>query len=478
MLKFCCAALLCLVSNCKQVLAQNTVTKNIQYFGAKGDGKTNDTEAFIKAAKFFNDRGGNGTLHIPIGNYIVGRQTFSNGDVSKYAYTGVDILELKDVKNMTVKGEKGTIIKYAAQLKLGSFDPVTGKIFNGNNPASPAVKYAAVIGNCISLTNCKNITITSLALDGNNKSIIFGGGYDDKGIQLTHNGIFIKNSHSVFIQNINASYFGLDGITVSNITSTEKDDIKISNAVFEYNCRQGLSWVGGNYLAAKNCQFNYTGKSAYFSPPGAGVDIEAEVGPISNGIFDSCSFINNTGCGMLTGGGIASNCQFNDCTFWGITNWSIWVTAPSFSFTRCKIYGSIVHGYSSPNDADATRFVKCYFEDKPYKDTACYGKYLIESEGMRRVTFDSCTFVTNTKPIAWLNTNMATSSDDKAVISNSHFTINKNVNGKMVFFLFNIKFKNNTVEFNDSLAKQKAYWAEPCCITTEDREATKIIYGQ
>jgi hypothetical protein len=478
MLKYRFILLLCLVGNCKQLVAQNMIAKNIQYFGAKGDGKTNDTEAFLKAGAFFNERGGNGTLVIPRGVYIVGKQIFSNGDTKKYAYTGVDILELKDIENMTIQGEKGSLIKYTEQLKLGSFDPLTGKIFNDNNPARPDFKYAALIGNCISLTNCRNIIISDLILDGSNKSIAFGGGYDDKGIQLTHNGIFVRNSHAVSIKNINAGYFGLDGIIVSNIASTEKDDIKISDCLFEYNCRQGLSWVGGNYLAAKNCQFNYAGKTAYFSPPGAGVDIEAEVGPVSNGIFDSCRFVNNSGCGILTGGGVASNCQFNNCTFWGITNWSIWVTAPSFSFTGCNIYGSIVHGYNSPTNADATRFVKCYFEDKKYNDTACYGKYLIESEGMLRLRFDSCNFVTNTKPIAWLNTNIAKSEDEKAVISNSHFTVNKNVNGKMVFFLFNIKFKNNTVEFDDPLARQKAYWVEPCCITPQDREATKIIYGK
>jgi hypothetical protein len=478
MLKYCSLLLLCLGGYCRYTVAQENVSKNIQFFGAKGDGKTNDTEAFLKATKFFNDRGGNGTLNIPKGVYIVGKQTFSNGDINKYAYAGIDILDFKNSNNLVIKGENGTVIKYADSLKLGSFDPSTGKVFNDNNPARPSYKYAAVIGNCIALTNCRNIKVTTLTLDGNNKSIFFGGRYDDKGIQLPHTGLLIKNCHSVSIENINASYFGLDGIIVSNIASTDADDINISNSQFEYNCRQGLSWVGGNYLAAKNCSFNHSGKSAYFSPPGAGVDIEAEVSTISNGVFDNCQFINNSGCGMLTGGGVASNCRFTNCTFWGTTNWSVWVTAPSFSFIGCKIYGSIVHGYNSPSNTDATRFINCYFEDKPYNEIPCYGKYLIESEGMLRLIFDSCTFITNTKPIAWLNTNIAKSVDEKATISNSRFTINKIVNGKMVFFLFNINFKKNTVEFKDPLAKQKAYWASPCCLTPEDRDATKIIYNK
>ena len=59
--------------------AQNNITKTIQSFGAKGDGKTNDTEAFTKAAAFFNDRGGNGTLLISKGIYIVGKQIPGNG---------------------------------------------------------------------------------------------------------------------------------------------------------------------------------------------------------------------------------------------------------------------------------------------------------------------------------------------------------------------------------------------------------------
>lgn len=428
--------------------AQNSITKTIKSFGAKGDGKTNDTEAFTKAAAFFNDRGGNGTLLIPKGIYIVGKQILSNGDVNKHAYAGVDILAFNNIQNLLIQGEKGTILKYTNKLKFGCFDPLTGEIFNSFNTATTA-NYVAVIGNCISLTSCSHVTIKGLELNGNNKAIIFGGRYGDTGIQLSHIGIYINNCHTVTIDNVNASYFGLDGIEITNIASDRKDDINITNSGFEYNCRQGLSWVGGNHLLAKNCTFSHTGKSNYHSAPGAGLDIEAEVGPISNGIFDNCQFIDNTGCGMVTGGGVASKCLFTNCIFWGTSNWSIWVTVPTFTFIGCKIYGSIVHGYNASKAQEATRFIRCYFEDKPYNGQPSYGKFLLECDGPRRILFDSCTFIPHAKPLAWLNTSNAKSDEEKATIRNSHFIMPKKDGNNTPVSFSGINFYNNTTEFRN-----------------------------
>ena len=42
--------------------AQTTVSKTIRQFGARGDGRTNDHQAFLDAASFFNKRGGRGKL--------------------------------------------------------------------------------------------------------------------------------------------------------------------------------------------------------------------------------------------------------------------------------------------------------------------------------------------------------------------------------------------------------------------------------
>ncbi len=69
--------------------SQSYITRDIKSFGAKGNGKTNDNAAFEKAAEFFNKRGGNGKLIISKGKYIVGKQSFTGGQLNQAAYTGV-----------------------------------------------------------------------------------------------------------------------------------------------------------------------------------------------------------------------------------------------------------------------------------------------------------------------------------------------------------------------------------------------------
>src|ERR1700752_3959488 len=69
---------------------------NVKWFGAKGDGVTNDTTAFQRASRMINSNGG-GRIVIPPGIYIVGRQTL----VGKYgqdkgSYPGEDILHIHD----------------------------------------------------------------------------------------------------------------------------------------------------------------------------------------------------------------------------------------------------------------------------------------------------------------------------------------------------------------------------------------------
>ena len=314
-------------------------------------------------------------------------------------------------------------------------------------------------GTCILIDNCTDVTITNLELDGNNQKYLLGGVYGDVGRQVPHTGIFILNSKKISVDNINAHHFGLDGIIISNKKSSVSDSIRLTNSIFEYNSRQGLSWVGGNQLYVKNCKFNHTGKGKFSSSPGAGVDVEAEVGPVRNGIFENCEFVDNTGSGLVADSGNSGDCTFSDCTFWGTTSWSIWITKPNFTFHNCNMYGSIAHGYNSPSVNDATKFYDCLFEDKPYNGNPPYGKYLIETNEAKRMVFSNCHFISNTRKLCWINSS-ASITEERYQINDCTFTIN-NSNLAVNDFVGVIRgaaLKNCTFTFSDPDAKKKRYY--------------------
>jgi hypothetical protein len=459
--------------------SQTSVVKDIKSFGAKGDGKTNDQAAFQKAADYFNKRGGNGKLIISKGTYIVGKQSFTGGQPNKYAYTGEDVLRLTNIRNFTIKGSKGAILKYINNMRIGTFSPKTGEAYDHGNTPFTDPTYAAVPGYCIVIVNGRNIQISNLDLDGNIRNMIPGGIYGDQGRQLQHYGIFIMNSRNILIDKINAHHFGLDGIAVSNVKSDTADKIKITNSRFQYNARQGLSWVGGNDLYAKNCKFNHTGKVKFSSPPGAGLDIEAESGPVRNGVFDNCEFIDNNGLGMGADSGDSGDCTFNNCTFWGISYYSIWVRKPGFTFNRCNIYGCAVPVFISPDKKNATKFYDCHFEDNSYNGQLPYGVYLVETNDAKYTGFTNCTFVSNYKKLCWFSS--IYSKEEKYQFDRCSFTINNGnlPNGDFVGLTRGMVLKNCTFKFTDPNAKKKKYnFGAENVPVNGDANGTKILYKE
>jgi hypothetical protein len=399
------------------------VSKTIKDFGAKGDGKTNDHEAFKKAAKFFSDRKGYGRLIISKGVYLVGKQVKGGNGA---AWLGEDVLSFKSCKNLTIEG-KNASIKLQGGMKVGSFDPRNGKPYESKLAQFTEYGYLAAPGDLIVLKECEGIRINSLKLEGNNRNIIEGGKFGDQGFQVPGDGIEIIDSKDILIDQVEADYFVRDGLQIINKTpeewKTASQKIKLKNCSFAYNGRQGLSWVGGVGLDATNCKFDHSGRGGVTSAPAAGVDIEAEVGVIRDGKFIDCEFVDNVGCGFVADSGPSRDVQCVNCTFWGTTNWSMWTTKPNYDFASCKFYGSIVQGYDSPNDSDATKFIKCTFEDKPYKGIPPYGSYLVEINSKKRMLFDTCTFITRTKKIFWFEGNPSWKPEEKPLITRCNIHI-------------------------------------------------------
>lgn len=459
------------------ISAKSFVVKDIKSFGAKGDGKTNDHAAFEKAAQYFNGRGGRGKLLISKGTYLIGKQEYSKGVPGQSAYQGYDVLHFSGVKNLVIEGVKGAKLKYRDGLRFGAFNPRTGEPHMHGNNYFVQGEWAASIGHCIFLDNAKGVTIKNLELDGNNEKVILGGVYGDVGRQLPHYGIFIQNSKSVTVEGVSVHHFALDGICVSNKASKSEDDIKLLNNAFEYNSRQGLSWIGGNDLKAKGCKFNHTGQGKFNSAPGAGVDIEAEVGPVRNGKFEDCEFINNIGCGMVADSGDSGYCEFKECTFWGLDAWSVWVRKPGFTFRDCTMYGSFVHGYSATNEKEATRFIDCHFEDKAYKGKEPHGLYLVESNGVNRMSFNGCTFVSHKKKLVWVDHSPGPKPDEMYQFTDCRFTLNNDnfPKGEFLAVIRGVRYKDCFFEFKAKQAKEK-YYLSTCC--NVDAGGNKVVYAE
>jgi hypothetical protein len=390
-------------------------------FGAVGDGKTNDEAAFAKAADFFNQRAKTpagdapAVLAIPKGVYLVGHQNSLGSD-------GINVLGLAGCRNLTIQGADSatTEIRYANGLRYGAFDPASQKPFEAPTAFFVDRKYAAIVGNCIVLYKCENVTVTGLALNGSVGQAVVGGHWGDTGIQLNYDGIFVGESRRITLRGLALHHFGRDGIQVLNHLAKSLDDAQADNILLEnltcnYNGRQGLSVTGVSGLRALKCSFSHTGRvvipalgKALFSNPGAGVDLEPEGGFVKNVRLDNCRLINNAGQALVSDRPAGAhpettkNIVIANSLLWGTTNWSAWVTQPDFLFSNCRIYGAFVHGCRANGPSEATRFVGCTFEARPYRGQTAYGPFTMHSDGAARyMSFIDCRFVGTYSYLIW-----------------------------------------------------------------------------
>ncbi|GAB6187174.1 right-handed parallel beta-helix repeat-containing protein [Thermopirellula anaerolimosa] len=374
--------------------------------GAVGDGVTNDTEAFQKAAQILQETGG-GTLVIPPGVYRVGKQQHVPGEFPYYR--AAKIFTVKGLKYLRIEGNRA-VLRLAPGLRFGSFDKDTGEPFQPSTMPFVDHKYAAHVGFMLHIVECDNVVIQDLELDGNLGELIVGGPYGDTGRQLPACGIFLQNNKNATIERVHSHHHALDGIMIGWYGLKEEDPAAphtLMDCVFEYNGRQGLSWIGGRGLTARRCKFNHTGRAEnngkpFASAPGAGLDIEAEESICRDGYFEDCEFVNNVGCGMVADSGDGGYSRFVRCLFWGVTNWSTWNAKPGLVFEDCTFHGSIVHAVGSDDPALATRWIRCTFEDKPWQGQGPYGGFLAELNGnLKNVTFECCVFRANHRRSIW-----------------------------------------------------------------------------
>jgi hypothetical protein len=341
-------------------------------FGAKGDGVTNDTNAFVALGAAVTAAGGGVIDFTPGATYIVGKQTAMLGRVSPRGDLGPLYLSFKPsrilffiglTQGLTIRGN-GAKMKAAGGLKYGTFNPITGKIIIHPLPYTGddiAVPYEAMIA-------CKGcsgpIDISNIELDGNFDDQIWGGPRGDVGWQLPCMGLFLSyNTGTIRIDGVDSHHHCQDALQASSVAGGRGGNI--SNSRFNYSGRNNLSLVGGAGWTFDTCDFNFAARHpTRFSAPAAGADLEAELSTINRAKFINCRFMHNRYSGMASDSGDINGASFDGCTFWSSagTGVSIYLSKPNFKFTSCTFGGpfTIVGSFSPP---EFPIFDRCIFID-------------------------------------------------------------------------------------------------------------------
>ena len=365
-----------------------------EQFGARGDGVTNDTAAFQRLAAEMNRRGG-GTISLRSGRtYIVGRQSRGKGEA---LWTPEPILELDGLHSpLTIIGN-GARLRAQPGLRFGTFHAETDKPVHHPLPYVKRSDLAGAYDGMIWIRDCHApVTIRDVELDGNVEKLRIGGKFGDAGWQVPAIGLRLqRNLAAEVVHNVYTHHHGLDGAMFIGSPGRSGRGT-VTHFIARYNGRQGASVTAGHSYDFADCEFSHSARSAVQSAPAAGVDIEAESGPIRDLSFARCSFVDNAGCGLLADSGDSQRARFTDCRFIGTTNWSAWPKKPGFSFNGCTFVGAVVHGYPDPDPARATHFVDCTFTDDPKLSPT--GKVFVGTGPIvnlaqsDNVLFDHCTF--------------------------------------------------------------------------------------
>jgi hypothetical protein len=334
-------------------------------FGAKGDGRTNDTRAFAAMSAHLNARGG-GTVVLRRVTYIVGEQQRGEGG-RKPSFAPLDIIHLKGcTRPITIVGN-GAILRAAPGLRYGRFDPGSGQPLPRPPPHHPDVSNAAIpYAAMLYIHRCSgSIAISDLELDGNLQNLWIGGPYGGGGYQAGAFGIRLgRNSASERLSHIHSHHHPADGIML-NPVADRSGQTTATDVICEYNGHQACSITGGRNFLFQRCRFNHTRRVVLHSSPGHGVDIEAEGIPIRNVAFEDCEFADNRGMGVGAGRTNAADIRFARCKFVGTTNISAALVRPGVRFLDCQFVGTVGHMHGDSDPAQATQFLKCTFTDDP-----------------------------------------------------------------------------------------------------------------
>jgi len=277
---------------------------NVRDYGAKGNGKDDDTAVFQKCVDLLKKNGG-GTMVVPRGDYPITFLTFFG----------------KGYSNITISGENANILQTIARQRIS---------VENNKFQTYAKRFAAdgcfvfdaqVTQQTDDRNSIKNIKISGLNFISDVKKY----GFDELLHQVSAHGV-----SNFTIENCTFTGFLGDGIAINGGTDFSKfhdaynKDVSIINCTFDgvnKNNRQGISIYYSDGFLIDGCVFKNTTRD---DMPGA-IDIEPDrgVNVVRNGVIRNCKFYNIGGMGAIAvvqkgrfdeNTVLISNCEFEDVT--------------------------------------------------------------------------------------------------------------------------------------------------------------------
>lgn len=291
---------------------------NVCDFGAKGDGKNNDTDAFVSAIEACTE---NGTVYVPAGIYIIGAINLKsdmtllvdkdavilgsdNADdypVMTYRFEGLEqpcysgLISADNAKNITIMGE-GTINANGAALRRNELSENKGKpgraicLRNCQNIYMKDITVRQSPAWCVHMVYCRDISLNNVKIhtkydeNGNRyKDIINGDGFDPDSCK----NVYVFNSMIASQDDCIAIKSGRDKEGREVGISTE--NVRVTNCRFN----SGFGVVVGSEMSGsvrdvfvQDCEFNNTFSIASIKPP------RGRGGVVENIVYDNCTMKN------------------------------------------------------------------------------------------------------------------------------------------------------------------------------------------
>jgi len=232
----------------------NLGSAKVKWFGARGDGKTEESTLVQKAINAVNK----GDMLVTRGTYIVANLQLKTG-VNVIGEGAGSILKLPaNAYTRSINGsradDKGN---YAANVIGTTLNHDGGSRFDNGLRARDENNSTYIV---------TDVIIKDLVIDGNNSLNTLG----DVGMNGSAMGaaISLNQAARITVESCRLINARLDGILVGYTLHGGSDNITIKNCLIENNTRTGIALITGKYNKILDCTIKQTGT-------GAGIDVEA-----------------------------------------------------------------------------------------------------------------------------------------------------------------------------------------------------------